>query len=209
MTPSPPGPLPSSQSTDPSRRRRGAELVRAIHTAAVAEVLETGLAGMTMEGIARRARAAKTSLYRRWSSPAEILLDALHLTFPTEIPSADADDLRGDLVRALEQLSAWMRTPMARAAHSILTAGPEHAELRGTLYEKVFDPRGRRVTLTILNQYAEQGAIEQSRVTGTVADIGEAMVMKILLDAARLPTRAELEAIVDEAILPAVGADRR
>lgn len=189
-----------------TRRRRGAALVQAIHTAALAEAHEVGIDGMTMEGIARRARTAKTSLYRRWSSPTEILMDALHLSFPAEIPSPGADDLRGDLIRALEQLSTWMRTPMARVAYSIVTAGERHADLKKTLYERVFDARGGRVTLTVLRHYAAQGVIDAVGVTPTVADIGEAMVAKILMDADRPPTRSELAAIVDEVILPAVGA---
>ena len=51
---------------EPARsRRRGDDLIRAIHAAALAEVADVGFAGLTMEGIARRAETAKTSLYRR------------------------------------------------------------------------------------------------------------------------------------------------
>lgn len=164
---------------------------------------------MTMEGVARRARTAKTSLYRRWSSPPEILMDALQLSFPVERPSAAADDLRGDLLRALDGLAEWLRTPMAQVAARIVVAGPRHAALKRVLYEQVFEARGGRVTLTVLRHYAQHGAIASDRLTPMVADIGEAMVMKILTDTDRLPLRAELEAIVDEVILPAVGASSR
>ena len=83
--------------------------------AALAELAAVGLGRMTMEGIARRAGTAKTSLYRRWSSPHDVLLDAIAREHPQEVPSPSADDLRGDLIRALGQLVAWLETPTAAA----------------------------------------------------------------------------------------------
>lgn len=198
--------MSASKTPAPRRRRRGAELIEAIQTAALAEATEAGIAGMTMEGIARRAGTAKTSLYRRWSAPSDILLDALHDTFPQEEPSPAADDLRGDLIRALGQLADWMSTPTAPVAYAIITARHQFPALAQALYERVFDAHGGRVTLTVLRHYAAHGVIDPEVVTSAVADIGEAMVSKIFLDAARVPFTEELEAIVDQVILPALGA---
>ncbi|WP_193105787.1 TetR/AcrR family transcriptional regulator [Brachybacterium sp. FME24] len=191
--------------TSTQRRRRGAALVEAIHAAALDEAVEAGIDGMTMEGIATRARTAKTSLYRRWSTPAEILMDSLYVTFPVETPSPDADDLRGDLLRALKQHKEWLGTPMAPVVHAINISGARYADLKKVLYDRVLDARGSRVTLTVLRHYVAHGVIDADRVTPMVADIGEAMMAKILMDAGRAPSRRELEAIADEVILPAIG----
>lgn len=198
--------MSTSEAPAPRRRRRGAELIEAIQAAALAEATEAGIAGMTMEGIARRAGTAKTSLYRRWPAPTDILLDALHDAFPREEPSPAADDLRGDLIRALGQLTEWMSTPTAQVAYAVITARNQFPELAHALYERVFDAHGGRVTLTVLRHYAAHGVIDPDVVTPAVADIGEAMVSKIFLDAARVPNADELEAIVDQVILPALGA---
>jgi hypothetical protein len=69
----------------------------------------------------------------------------------------------------------------------------------------VFDARGGRFTLTVLRHYAERGRIDPGRVTPVVADIGEALVFKYMLDADEAPDEARLAAIVDQAILPALG----
>jgi AcrR family transcriptional regulator len=187
-------------------RRRGAALLAAIHEAVLAEVEDVGLGRLTMEGIARRAGTAKTSLYRRWSSPEEILLDAIAAEYPVEEPSVAADDLRGDLIRALQQmLEWWSRHPAARAAQAIVFERNRYPELAKALYERVFDPAGRRHTATVLHFYARRGQIDPRLVTPVVEDIGEALVLKHALDFGEEPTLQRLAEIVDQAILPAVG----
>ena len=82
-------------------RRNQEDMLADIRAAAVAELREVGLGRMSMVGIADRSGAARTSIYRHWSSPSEVLLDALERDFPTESVSPGTDDLRGDLIKAL------------------------------------------------------------------------------------------------------------
>ncbi|MEO3745390.1 TetR/AcrR family transcriptional regulator [Plantactinospora sp. B5E13] len=186
-------------------RRRGEELIRAIHAAVLTEVAEVGIGGLTMEGIAKRAATAKTSLYRRWSSPRELLLDALHDAHPQETPTPGADDLRGDLIRALEQLVTWLITPAANAVAMIMVERHRHPDLVDALYTRVFDARGGTFTRTVLLHYAARGDLDPTLVTPVVTDIGEALVLKHATDHGQLPDRRLIAAIVDQAILPAVG----
>ncbi|MFC3995276.1 TetR/AcrR family transcriptional regulator [Nocardiopsis sediminis] len=190
-------------------RRRGDELIRAIHEAAIAELLETGLGRLTMEGIARRAGTAKTSLYRRWSAPHELLLDAFQREFPQEVPSPSADDLRGDLIRSLKLMRDWMGSPMARAVAAVVTERERHPELVDAVYRQVFDAKGGRFTRTVLLHYAERGAFDPGLVTPVVADIGEALLFKQGFDSDALPGDDVIAAIVDQAILPALGLGPR
>ena len=48
-------------------RRRGKELEDALYDATLAELAAVGYGGLTMEGIAARARTGKAALYRRWT----------------------------------------------------------------------------------------------------------------------------------------------
>ena len=194
-------PAPTSART----RRRGDDLVRAIHAAVLTEVIEVGVGGLTMEGIAKRAATAKTSLYRRWASPRELLLDALHEAHPEEVPSLSADDLRGDLINALRQLVSWMVTPAATAVMAIMNERHRYPDLVDALYEQVFGARGGTVTSVVLRHYADQGKLDPDLLTPVVRDIGEALVFKRALDTGVLPDDETLVAIVDQAVLPAVG----
>jgi AcrR family transcriptional regulator len=198
----------SEKPQDPTSRRsrrRGDDLIQAIHAAVLAEVAEVGVGGLTMEGIAKRAATAKTSLYRRWPSPGELLLDALYEAHPEELPSPGADDLRGDLIRALRQLVSWMVAPAGIAVMSIMAERQRHPELVKALYDRVFDAHGTTFTYTVLRHYADQGQIDPDLLTPVVRDIGEALVFKHVTDADNLPDDDKLAAIVDQAILPAIG----
>ncbi|GAA0919837.1 TetR/AcrR family transcriptional regulator [Pseudonocardia zijingensis] len=185
-------------------RRRGGELLAALHDAALAEFEEVGIGRLTMEGIARRAGTPKTTLYRRWSTPGEVLVDAVAAAYPVEVPSPAADDLRSDLIAALELLIEWSRHPTARAVQAIMVERRRHPELAATLQD-VFDRSGRRFTATVLHHYARLGRIDPALVTPVVEDIGEALVLKHAIDTGEEPTPRRLGEIVDQAILPAVG----
>ena len=175
--------------------------------AVLAELAEVGLGRLTMEGIARRAETAKTSLYRRWTSPEELLLDAIAAAYPVETPSPAADDLRGDPIRALELVIEWSRHPTARAVqaiHAVQAERHRHPELADALYSRVFEPAGRRFTASVLHHYAEVGQLDPALITPVVEDIGEALVMKHAIDTGEEPAPQRLADIVDQAILPAV-----
>ncbi len=184
-------------------RRRGEALLTALHEAVLAELDEVGLGRLTMEGIARRAGTPKTTLYRRWSAPEEVLLDAVAAAYPVEEPSPAADDLRGDLIAALQLLIEWSRHPTTRAVQAILAERHRHPELV-TRLQGVFDRAGRRFTATVLHHYARLGHFDPALVTPVVEDIGEALVLKHAIDTGEEPSTERLAEIVDQAILPAV-----
>jgi AcrR family transcriptional regulator len=186
------------------QRRRGETLLTALHDAALAELDEVGLGRLSMEGIARRAGTAKTTLYRRWSTPGAVLLDAIAAAYPVEKPSPAADDLRGDLIAALELMVEWSRHPTARAVQAIIMERHRHPDLVAGL-QGVFDRAGRRFTATVLHHYARLGQLDPALVTPVVEDIGEALVLKHAVDTGEEPTPQRLAEIVDHAVLPAVG----
>jgi len=79
----------------------------AVLDAAAAILAEEGYGAMTMEAVARRARAGKATLYRWWPSRGHLLL-ALFSRAKAEIPEPDTGSLRGDLVVYLaETLRRW------------------------------------------------------------------------------------------------------
>ncbi|MFC7267051.1 TetR/AcrR family transcriptional regulator [Streptomyces lutosisoli] len=91
--------------TSPDSTRRSEKSRRAIHAAALELVGEVGYPKTTIEGIAARAGVGKQTIYRWWSSKADVLLDAFMDLGeqaaqaagqePYEIP--DTGDLAADL----------------------------------------------------------------------------------------------------------------
>jgi AcrR family transcriptional regulator len=92
------GPAPGGRARDP-------ELDDAIVAAARTLLGERGVAGLTIEAIARRAGVARATVYRRWANRDALLLHFLR-GLVREIPIPDRGHVRDDLVELLlDQLS--------------------------------------------------------------------------------------------------------
>src|ERR1700736_6785229 len=85
-------------------RRRSAAADQAILAAALDALVEEGYAGMSMEGIACRARVGKATVYRRWHNKAELVVEALRGHVCHHIPLVDTGDVRADLTAMFEDL---------------------------------------------------------------------------------------------------------
>ena len=95
-------------------RRRGQLLFEAIFEATVAELAETGYAGLAMERIAARARTSKASLYRRWPSRADLVVDAIRHCSPELSHPPDTGNLREDLLSLLRGMATGSTARSAR-----------------------------------------------------------------------------------------------
>jgi AcrR family transcriptional regulator len=83
----------------------------AVIEALLAELAENGLDGLTMEGLARRAGVNKTTIYRRWGSKEELVLDALLELGERRVPIPDTGSLRDDLLTVAREIAASLASP--------------------------------------------------------------------------------------------------
>lgn len=107
------------------RRRPGGRSARvraAVLAAAVEELAAAGIAGLSMEGVARRARVHKTTVYRRWGSREALILEALREQARENVPVPDTGDLREDLIHLARDAvrNAVANEPILRASISEL-----------------------------------------------------------------------------------------
>jgi AcrR family transcriptional regulator len=112
---------------------RTARTRAAVGAAVQAELLEAGYAGTTMERIAQRAGVAKTTLYRRWSSVAQLVVEIFADAAATGIPLPDTGTLEGDLRELGRASIALLRAPALRAVLDVVVR------------EAVHDPAARAV----------------------------------------------------------------
>src|SRR5450759_3508266 len=92
-------------------RPRSRNTEKAILRAAGELVLASGLAEMTIEGVAERAGVGKASIYRRWPSKGALAFDAVVDTILATQPTPDTGSLKGDLARVAEN---WVRLANSR-----------------------------------------------------------------------------------------------
>jgi hypothetical protein len=102
--------------------------------AAALEVLaETGFDGMTIDMVATRAKAGKATLYRRWPSKNELVIDAVACMKQGDLDRAklpDTGTLRGDLVAMIKPRSiedGEKKMQIMAGLMSMLSTAPELA----------------------------------------------------------------------------------
>lgn len=122
---------------------RGDRARERILRAALQVLGDQGLPGFTMEAVGRRAGASKATIYRRWTSQSELLVDAMDLGFqPFALPVTGA--LRTDLVELLTQFEELVsRGPFARLMAAFIDAAewdPTLSSLHAQLTERRREP---------------------------------------------------------------------
>jgi AcrR family transcriptional regulator len=88
------------------------------------ELAERGFHELTIEGLARRAGVNKTTLYRRWGSKEELVLDALLQLGERRVPIPDTGSLRDDVLKFAREIASSLATPEADAVVRAAAADP-------------------------------------------------------------------------------------
>jgi AcrR family transcriptional regulator len=102
--------------SDPPRARRTGGRSARVHAAvleATANVLfESGFDALSIREIAERAEVHESSIYRRWGTKADLVVDALLSRLGQEVPTPDTGSLREDLLVTLRAVKAFLGTPL-------------------------------------------------------------------------------------------------
>src|SRR3982751_4600427 len=102
--------------------------------AALDVLAENGYDGMTIEMVASRAKAGKATLYRRWPSKPDLVLDAVACMKSNDIDLAalpDTGTLRGDLIAMIKPPTirdGERKMKVMAGIVSMLARNPELAE---------------------------------------------------------------------------------
>ncbi|MFD7686425.1 TetR/AcrR family transcriptional regulator [Streptomyces sp. NPDC059781] len=142
----------SANQSAPDATRRSERSRRAIYDAALALVAEVGYPKTTIEGIAARAGVGKQTIYRWWSSKADVLLEAF-LDMGEQAAEAagqapyafpDTGDLAADLKHVLRATVDELRDPAFEAPSRALAAeGVVNEELGREFVTRLLEPQLR------------------------------------------------------------------
>ena len=138
--------------------------------ATVAVVAELGYDRLTMDAVATAAKASKATLYRRWSTKAELVVDAISRAKGCPMPEdVDTGSLRGDLISmACGDGGFTDEMPMSVIA-GLLTALHRDADLQKAFRERFMAPR-TGVTNKVYERAVERGEIATGRRHRTAVD---------------------------------------
>ena len=168
---------PAAPRTRPPTRAE--RVVRAALEASLDELARVGFAALRVEDVATRAGVAKTTIYRRWPTKAELVRAAL-LRFSRATALPDTGSVAGDLEARIAQGQARLATAHGRGILRTMLAeglGPDLAAIARSMQAEQ-DADYRR----LLVRGQERGEIAADADLALVADILEgALRMRYLM----------------------------
>ncbi|WP_207756279.1 TetR/AcrR family transcriptional regulator [Nonomuraea cypriaca] len=182
-------------------RRRGEALSAAIYRAVLDELAEVGYAGLTMERVAERAKASKASLYRRWPTRIELVMDAVYHELPTPESTPDTGNLRDDLVAMLGRVATALSGPAGEAMRGLLGEALRGESPLSALRENS-QGAARKMVAEVVRRAVDRGEVDPEAVTPRRLDAGHALLRHhFLFQGTPIPDELVVE-IVDEVLVP-------
>ena len=110
--------------------------------AAVALLGQVGYDRLTMDAVAAEAKASKATLYRRWSTKAALVVDAILRSKETlQVPDVDTGTLRGDLIAMACGHGGLSDKRTAQTMAGVITALHHDAEFAAEFRTRVVAPK--------------------------------------------------------------------
>jgi AcrR family transcriptional regulator len=181
---------------------RGAVREQAILDAVIELIGEVGYEKVTVDAIVARARASKTTMYRRWADKSELVADALRRQAQGSEPEVpDTGTLRGDLLRTVQQIAQTLLGGPGPSLIGLLEAIRDDATLRDLVGSQITQ-RSHEVGRVICARAVARGEKVDVRRSDAVLELAFAQVFTHTLFRGAVPDTATLERLVDEAMLP-------
>jgi AcrR family transcriptional regulator len=150
----------STHATRPPGRPRSAEVARAIQDAALELFVEQGFEAMSMEGVAARAGVGKTTIYRRWDSKEDLVMDAVVCNITT-IDDPDLGSVREDLVHLITAFQQTAHSTTLGHIFPRMVAAVSDGSALGHLYaRRVIEPR-RQMLRSIIQRGVDRGELSK------------------------------------------------
>lgn len=189
---------------------RGEERERAILAAVVELLGETGYEAMTMDAVAARAHASKTTIYRRWQGKPELVKAAVDGYVAGRLPiSADTGSLRGDLMAVMRAMRGHLTDEFLAMMSGLLHAMRTDPELAGVLRSHLAEDYS--AALPIIRRAADRGEVPagaEETLAKTTHELIEAQLFRQMALGAPFDEQFSRH-VVDDLVLPVLTRNRQ
>ena len=195
---------PATDAVAPTRGRpRDPERDRAIREAALEVLAEEGYDRLTIELVAQRAGAGKATVYRRWPSKVELVIDAVELVKPA-LAAIDTGSLEGDLDLLVEAACSKRGEFATKVMCGVSSALGRDPELLAAFNERYVTPRVERIR-AILERARERGELTADVDIDFAATIVPSLVQQRALITGRAVEPGYPRQVVDQVLRPMLG----
>ena len=167
-------------------------------------LLDVGYDRLTLDAVARRARASKATLYRRWEDKASLVVDAMvRAKQAPHIESHDTGSLRGDLVTTFCGAHGMGRNEATGMLGSVITALSSDPEFARRFREAFIAPKVK-VSHDIYQRAIDRGEIPADVDIEVIAPALAGILLHRSFVMGVVPDDETVERVIDHVILPAV-----
>lgn len=189
------------QRTLPRGRPRDASRDEALRLAALSVLAEVGYRALTMDAVAAAARAGKATIYRRWDSKLDLVIDSCNQLVSEHIPAPDTGSLAGDLREFLAAFATFLSGPAGKAAQALVGELPHEPEL-AEAFRKSFLRSQRDVLRAVLDRAAARREVDEDAPKGLAVELaGAALTYRLMLTGEPLDDQF-VHRLVDDVLLP-------
>ena len=199
------------EDTDEARRsigaRRNPASQEAILDAAEAILREEGIAGFSIEAVARRARAGKPTIYRWWPNRTTLMLD-VYKRFKNARTFPDTGTLRGDLVAFLENqlLGFWKDRLCGTVYRAVIAEAQSDADAAAALY--AYQAERKAVAVQMIDLAKARGEVGAEVNGALIVDLIVSYAWHQLLLGRVAESMDGIEGVVDGILMGCAGYRR-
>ena len=176
-----------------------------IRAAILRLLAEVGYGALTMDAVASEAGVGKATIYRRWRTKQDLVVDTISDLNRVEADLQDTGSLEGDLRALLHRMVAMIDGPTGAATVSLLSSIPHQPAL-----EQAFNDGPlavwRQTFEEIWSRAEERGEIQPGLANSTLAETTSALMVQRWLLTRRPVDTDYADEVLDTIVLPLIRA---
>jgi AcrR family transcriptional regulator len=197
--------LPATDLPRPSRGGRPRDPSRdgVIRAAILRLLADVGYGALTMDAVAAEAGVGKATIYRRWRTKQDLVVDTISDLNRAEAAIVDTGSLEGDLRAMLHQMVSMIAGPTGAATLSLLSTIPHQPALAQAFQEgplavwrQSFDELWRRAE--------RRGEIRPGLANSVIAEATSALLVQRWLLTGRPVDDAFADEVLSTVVLPLI-----
>lgn len=193
---------------EPARGRpRDPSRDEAIIDATIDVLVRDGYDRLSMEGVAAAAGVGKATVYRRWSTKAELVIDAMASLKPA-IDTIDSGTLEGDIELLIAASCSPHSQRLQQVMVSVCSALPREPDLLEAFKNRFTEPRIALIT-HMLERARGRGELGPEVDISIAASLVPSLMLQRALMTGMPAGRVYAEQVVGSVLLPVLGLPAR
>ncbi|RBY95752.1 TetR family transcriptional regulator [Blastococcus sp. TF02-8] len=199
--------LPTTEEARPSRGGRPRDPSRdGVIRAAILQLLaDVGYGALTMDAVAAEAGVGKATIYRRWRTKQDLVVDTISDLNRAEASSPDTGSLEGDLRELLHNLVGVVNGPTGAATLSLLSTVPRHPALAEAFHNGPLAV-WQQSFVTVFENAEARGEVPASFRSSVAAEAISALLVQRWLLTGRTVDEAYADEVLDAVVMPLIRA---